>query len=154
MPTTIYKRTTWHFIKSILLAPLAPIAVGLVLLWLMQFFSNIAMYIVTIAVPIIIFAFMIYNAIWGDNIRFEITAEGRCDYYQNNKLRHSHDLTVCELSYFKVQDANGGVQTLRLRITDQEGTTTKLECEPIGKRQFEAMFRQMQSFSTFVPEKL
>ena len=152
--TTIYKRTVWYLIKSILLAPLAPVAVFFVLLWLMQFFPNIGMYIATITLPILIFVFTIYNAVWNDNIRFEITEDGRCDYYQKNKLRQSYDLTVCDFGYFKLQDANGGIHRLSLRITGQNGESTKLECEPLGKRQFEAMFKQMQSFSTVQPEKL
>lgn len=150
----VYKRTKWKLIKSLIIAPLPPVAVGLVLLWALQWFPYTWFFVITVGLPIIIFICMLHSAIWGENIRFEITDEGKCNYYKNNKFKKSYDLKVCDMGYHHVKDANGGTDRLSLRITDENGQTDILDCEPIGAKQFEQMFKEMQSFSEVELEKL
>jgi len=150
-----YKRTAFNLIKSLLIAPLPPAAVGLILLWLLQFFDKLWLFVAMVIAVIAIFVFMLYNAIFSDNIRFEITDDGMLNYYQMGKLKKSFDLSVSDCGYRLVQDANGGTDSLRLRITNAEsGSTEIIHCEPLGRRQFSEMFEKLQSFSTVEPEHL
>ena len=150
----VYKRTRWELVKSLMIAPLPPVAVGLVLLWALQWFSYTWFFAITVGLPIIIFFSMLYDAIWSRNIRFEITDAGQCNYYKNNKLKKSYNLKACDMGYHHVKDANGGTDRLSLRITDENGQTDILDCEPIGAKQFEQMFKEMQGFSEVELEKL
>ena len=151
---SIYKRKPWKLIKSLLIAPLPPVAVGLILLWALQYFPYTWMFILCIALPAVIFLALIYKAIWGENIRFEITENGQCNYYKNNKLKQSFDLVTSDLGYHHVRDANGGTERLSLRITDNTGKVHIIDGEPIGEKQFEKMFKQMQDYSKVEPEVL
>ena len=144
-----YKRSTWIMIKALMIAPFIPFGVGMVLLWVIHWFEFDWLFYPACVITLLSFIFMVYNAIWGSNIRFEITEDGKCNYYKKNKLRKSYDLTVCELSYF-----DGGTEDLRLLITDESGEEETLECAPIGKKQFDVMYKQMKSFSKVEPERL
>lgn len=64
------------------------------------------------------------------------------------------DLTQCTVGYHHVKDANGGTNSLRLRVTNASGETKVLDCEPLGGRQFETMFAQMEAFNKEAPERL
>lgn len=150
----VYKRTKWKLVKSLMIVPLPPVAVGIVLLWALQWFPYIWFFAITVGLPIIIFFCMLYGAIWGTNIRFEIDNEGKCNYYQNNKLKKSYNLKDCDTGYHHVKDANGGTERLSLRITSENGQTDILDCEPIGEKQFRQMFEEMQNFSEVEIEKL
>ena len=150
-----YKRTAFNLLKSLLIALIAPPAVGMVLLWLLQYFPYEWLFVVSIIVVAAFFLFLLYTAFFGENIRFEITDDGKLNYYQMSKLKESFNLVTSDFGYRHVQDANGGTDSLRLRITDSESGETKIvSCEPIGKRQFSEMFEKMKSFCAVEPERL
>ena len=150
---TMYKRTIMKLIQSILLLPLAPAAIFFVMLWAMQMFDYTWFFVLTIAAPVLVLLFGLYNIIWGDNIKFEISDSGQCDYFCGGKLKESFDLKVCEIGYHRVKDANGGLHSLRLRIT-KDGKTSVLDCEPLGNKQFERMFDQMEGLLAAAPSRL
>ena len=151
---SIYKRRPWKLIKSLLIVPLPPVAVGFILLWALQYFPFTWFFAITVGVPVVIFISMLYGAIWGENIRFEITSDGQCNYYKNNKLKKSYNLKTCDMGYHHGKDANGGTDRLSLRITDEKGKTDILECEPIGEKQFSKMFEEMKNYSEVEVERL
>ena len=149
-----YKRNPRKLIKSLLMAFLSPVAVGVVMLILLLFFDTLWFFVLAVALVCGTFLFMVYSAIWSENIRFEITSNGILCYYCGKKLIQRFDLKDCSMGYHHLKDANGGTENLRLRITDKDGKNEIIDCEPIGEREFYVMFEEMQSYSKIAPERL
>ena len=149
-----YRRSVWKLFLSILLLPLAPFAVCMVFLFFLQFFPFTWLFVVMIIVTAGILLYGLYNIIWGDRISFTISETGQCQYFQGGKEKHTFALSSCDIGYHRVKDMNGGLYSLKIRITDSAGTTTVLDCEPLGNRQFDKMFSQMQEFNRSEPDRL
>ncbi|MCL2654528.1 MAG: hypothetical protein FWD65_02350 [Coriobacteriia bacterium] len=149
-----YRRTIWQLIKSLLIAPLVTFAVGMLFLWVLQFYNPTWFFVLGVIVIAAIFFGLLYSAIFGENLRFELSDDGTFSYYKGRKLKKSYDLTTSDLGYHQVKSANGATRRLSLRITDKEGRPDIVECEPIGSKQFDEMFKEMQKYSKVEPERL
>jgi len=149
-----YKRIPRKLIKSLLMALFAPVAVSVAMLILLLFFDTLWFFVLAVVLVCGTFLFMIHSAIWGENVRFEITSEGTLYYYCGKNLVRQFDLIDCSVGYHHLKNANGGTESLRLRITDKDGNNEIIDCEPIGERKFYIMFEEMQSFSNVAPERL
>lgn len=151
---TVYKRSTLKMIKSILIAPLPSIAVGFVMMFLLQYFPFTWLYVLMIAAVVLIFAWMLYNAIIGENISFELSPDGTLNCLKGKKNMGSFDLNQCALRYHHVKYTNGGTQKLFLYIEKPDGNEESFDCEPLGESKFLEMYQQMQRFGQAEPERL
>ncbi len=151
---TVYQRSKAKFIKSLIIIPLPPFAVGMVLLFIGQYFPQTWFMILTVLIVLGVLAVMLHQTLISDNVRFEISDTGEMNCYEGNKLKHTFDLKNCESGYHHRQYTSGGTQSLRLRITEQNGKMTVLDCEPLGSAKFYEMFEFIQSFSSVEPERL
>lgn len=148
---TVYKRTVWKFVTALLVVPLAPLVAWVIIMWLLQYFPYVWLYYAMFVLPAAIFVFALYNAVWGNNIRFVITQNGQMEYYKHNKLQKAYNLATVTLGYSGLKDKRGNYLSQTLRITDASGKTDEIECEPLGAVQFQKMFTQIQSFCEAEP---
>ena len=151
---TVYKRSLWKLFTSLILAPLAPLAVFFIIMWLLQFFPYEWLYYTMYILPIVIFLLILYMTIWSDNIRFIITKDKMLEYYKRGKLVQTFDLATTSIGYHHVQYTSGGTQKLSLKLIDSHGATTILDCEPLGSSQFHRMFEEMERCCKVEPQHL
>jgi hypothetical protein len=133
-----YKRTVFNLIKGIVLVP----------------FSGLLAYIVAriflpheigVVAGVVVAVFLLYIAVFSENIRFELDSDGTFRFYKKGALKHTFDLTQSSIGYHRRTEWGLlGNNDISLKILDSEGRETVVDAGPLGTRQFETMFEAME----------
>ncbi|HEY4533768.1 MAG TPA: hypothetical protein VIG61_06375 [Fusobacterium sp.] len=137
---TIYKRKITNLIVGLLSAP----AAAFFLLAILRYFLSP---LITIIISGIAFILILYMTVFSDNIKFIIDDENKTmTYYENGKIVKEYDLKDADLSYnIKL----GNSSKIDLMINGE-----RIDCEPLGARQFEQMYHHLESLVGVEPIKL
>jgi len=149
----IYKRTFMKLIGGIISAPITTVMLFAFGLFLLQFFDYAWLFYTSIVVSILVGVFILYQTIWGDKIRIEITESGKFTYYRRNKIISEYDLAKSQFGYHH-KTTSGSTSKLALNIAQEGKEPASLDCEPLGDIQFYKMYEYMERFSTPEPQKI
>ncbi|EFS29143.2 MULTISPECIES: hypothetical protein [Fusobacterium] len=137
---TTYKRKITNLIVGLLSAP----AAAFFLLAILRYFLSP---LIMLIISGIAFILILYLTIFSDNIKFVIDEEDKTMiYYENGKVVKEYDLKNASLSY-NMKFGHSAVIDL---IINGE----KIDCEPLGERQFEKMYHQLEKLVGVEPIKL
>jgi hypothetical protein len=95
------------------------------------------------------FFVMLYIALIGSNIRFELSSGGRLRYFKGGSERRSFDITKCSVWYNRHSDMSllGGHSLLLRILPDGAGEEVKIDCDALGLDEFMAMFKALDAIS-------
>jgi hypothetical protein len=136
-------------VKGLVIAPCSAFVLYLVV---SAFIQNA---VILYGVPLLVFVILIYSALFGENIRFEVDG-GELRYYKRGKLKNSFQLAGCRVGYRRKSETGLlASHDISLQIIQTEnGEETFIDCSPIGPRQFERMYALMKSKTPEEPEVL
>ena len=127
---TTYKRGKGNFIVGILSAPAAAFFLFLLL-------GNFLSLMLTIIISLLIFLSILYITIFSDNIKFVIDDDRKTmSYYEKGKLIKEYQLKKSVLTYHMKL---GHSSVIDLTINGES-----IDCEPLGRNQFERMYKHLQ----------
>ena len=143
----VYKRSVWTMVKGLILAPLA--AVGLY--FVVSIFTNSLLLLYGISLAA--FVLLLLSALFGDNVRFELDANGILRYYKMGRLKSTHNIPQCSVGYRRKSDSGFlATHDIQLQIADPvNGNEVSIDCSGIGPGNFERMFERLQQYSGVQP---
>lgn len=149
---TVYKRNAFGLIKSLGLAVGGAVAVGIIA-WVICSFISIAettALFISVGIAVLILIFMVYSAIFSENIAFELYPDGRFRYIKNGKLQNEYNLTQCQVGY-KTRTGRNVNTDLKLQIVPPTGESHFIDASPLGSWKFHDMFAAMEKLSITTP---
>lgn len=145
-----YKRSLFVMIKGIVIAPCTAMVVYLI----MRFF--VANRLVLVGVPLLLFAILLFMALFSENIKFEIDSKGKLTYYKMGKCVHSFHLPDCSVGYRRSSETSfPPSHDIQMDICNlQDGSEETIDCSPLGLGRFEEMYAEIGRYSADEPEVL
>ena len=134
-----FKRGIWSLLKSLLVAVAAPVA----LFFVVSIFTEKSWLLY--GIPSIAFVFLVYCAIFSENIRFIIEGN-RLEYYKRSKLE-TYDLNLYDVGY-RAKTTDGDPDHIYLYLTKKgEEDSISIDCTPLGLSKFYKMYELLETSS-------
>jgi hypothetical protein len=128
-------------IKGIIISPLS----GILVFFLAQIFLPVPLCAV---LGIVTAVALMYMAVFSENIYFELEDDGTFRYFKKGTLKNTFELSKCRIGYHRRTEWGiFGNNNIDLDILDAEGEKTGIEAGPLGTRQFEDMFGEMEKYA-------
>ena len=139
----VFGRSAWEMIKGVIYAPCS----ALVLVIIAGFFTD-SQTVIYGAGAAGFFA-LLYIALIGSNIRFELSSGGRLRYFKGGSERQSFDITKCRVGYARESDMSlFGSHSLTLKILpDGSDDEVRIDCDALGLDGFLEMFKLLDEIS-------
>jgi hypothetical protein len=143
-----YKRTLFELIKGIVIAPFCALGVYVVVSVFIDFIDFPGSPLVVLGIPILVLLALWYMAIFGGNIRFELDEDGTFREYKGWMLKKTFELKNCRIGYRR-SSSSGFLNShdITLLIADAGDKETAIDCGPLGIKQFQKMFKEMEQFA-------
>jgi hypothetical protein len=91
----------------------------------------------------------LYITVFSEDIYFELRTDGLFRYYKRRVLQNTFNLKNCYITYRRKSESGfPPTHDITLTIVNaDDGEETGLDCSPLGLRQFNEMFREMENFT-------
>jgi len=138
----VYKRTQFNLIKGIIIAPVT----GVVFHFIAQMF--IPDIIICSLIGLAAAGALLYIALFGENIYFELDNDGAFRYYKWGKPEQTFTLGQCRVSYRRKNESGFfGSYDIKLKIRDDKTAETIIDASALGGDQFTEMFAKMEKYA-------
>ena len=143
----VYRRSLLVMLKGFLMAPCSAVLVYFVL----NIFVDSTL--ILFGVSVLVFAVLLYVAVFSENIRFELDEDGTLRYFQKGRLKKTYKLEEYLLGYYSKSDRLTTDITLRI-LHAESGEEESLDCSPLGERNFHNLFTSIKAHTKEEPEVL
>lgn len=152
----VYKRKLPNLLFSLVLAVCGAVAATVIAWFVLSFFpavgGAVALF-VPLGLGLLVLVGMVYSALFSENIRFELEADGAFRYFKRGTLQQSYQLAQCTVGYTQKSGRNMTTD-LELKIVDETGHQHRIDGTPLGHAQFHYMFEAMAAHSPKEVEEL
>jgi hypothetical protein len=128
-------------IRGLIIAPFG----GLLLFFLGQILLPVW---ICVILGIAVAGFLVYIAVFSENIYFELDDDGTFRYHKMGKLQNTFELSKYRIGYHrKTEWGILGDNNIKFKLQDEQGEQTDIEAGPLGTKQFNEMFEAMEQYS-------
>ena len=145
----VFRRTAGGMVKGVAISVLSSAAVGFI----------VYMFMASLVVPVIVclamMAILLYITIFKDDIKIEIDG-GQLRYFQRGACKESIALHN-HVARYQIKTRDGSVESINLYFAPDAGGGNEicLDCEPLGRRQFDALWAVLERQGQMAgPERL
>ena len=139
----VYQRAPRETALELVLAPFAGFFVG----WAISFFTKNRWVLSGAFLAVI--ALYAGLTFFNEDIRFELHANGELCYYKRSRLLKSVEL--CNYAVERREQGGGkifpAVLLLLCLVEEHSGEKTEIDCTPLGKQRFDAMYREIRRYA-------
>ena len=145
----VFRRGIFSLLWSLLLAVVGGPFLGFIISWFTE-----DMYIILIP-AILVSLWLLYSAIFSENIRFEIDEDGMFRYIKRKKIEKELNLKEYYCGY-RTKVSDGTTDDLRLNLlkTDDSEDKFDIDCTPLGTSKFHKMFFLIEGYCAKSSNKL
>lgn len=144
-----YKRSGASYAKDIVLTLLATAVAGggvwLLQRYVMPEIAGTAGVLALYAIPVVVFAGMLYITFVADSVKLSLKPNGTVTYRRAGAKPLKWNAANCYFDWLNASQTSGNTtpHDITLRVSELNGEVAEVDCSPLGRRNFERFMRDV-----------